>query len=86
MFVTHLCCLSSFVGGSRLAERGSDKTSTQVSGADFGEDPVDLCFTSLSKKKKKEQVTGDVRHLTLKVMDALSLVLGAEKQSFAGAP
>lgn len=57
-----------------MAERGSDKTSTQVRGADLGEDPVDLCFTSLSKKKRSEQMTGDVRHLTLKLTDALGLV------------
>lgn len=73
-------------------ERGSDKTSTQVRGADLGEDPVDLCFTSLSKKKKPERERSntavDVRCLTLEVTDpfGLAVIYARRFRSFAGAP
>lgn len=61
-----------------MAERGSDNTSTQVRGADLGEDPVDLCFTSLSKKVKRPgQMT--MRHFILKMADALGLVAFYER-------
>lgn len=59
---SHLCCSSSFSGFvwtlSLLGGRGSDRTSTQVRGADLDEDPVDLCFTSLSVNTKHKIAIG----------------------------
>lgn len=70
---THLWCFSSlsvFEGPlSLLAGRGRDRTSTQVRGADLGEDPLDRCFTSLSKKTH----TVYIIHPTLKMINILVL-------------